>query len=110
MVLKIIFGFPVLIYLKEKPYKKQNRYIKISTNILNRSAIQLQHTLKDIKEFPGLGKFLIARFWYSWAMYTASTFTSLYILETIGLSERQIQYLIFTGIVTAIPSALIWGN
>ncbi len=109
-ILIIIFGIPILFYLKEKPNKKQNRYINISTNILKRSAIQLKHTLKDIKEFPGLAKFLIARFWYSWAMYTASTFTSLYILETIGLSERQIQYLLFTGIITAIPSALIWGK
>ena len=109
-ILIIVFGIPILVYLKEKPYKKQNRYIKISENILQRSYVQLKHTLKDIKEFPGLRKFLIARFWYSWAMYTASTFTSLYILETIGLSERQIQYLIFTGIITAIPSALIWGK
>ena len=109
-ILIIVFGIPILIYLKEKPYKNQNRYIEISENLLQRSYVQLKHTLRDIKEFPGLRKFLIARFWYSWAMYTASTFTSLYILETIGLSERQIQYLIFTGIITAIPSALIWGK
>ena len=109
-ILIIVFGIPILIYLKEKPYKNQNRYIQISENLLQRSYVQLKHTLRDIKEFPGLRKFLIARFWYSWAMYTASTFTSLYILETIGLSERQIQYLIFTGIITAIPSALIWGK
>ena len=71
---------------------------------------QISHTLDDIKDFPGLRQFLIARFWYSWALYTASTFTSLYILETIGMSEREIQYLILTGIITAIPSALIWGK
>ena len=63
-ILIIVFGIPILIYLKEKPYKNQNRYIKISENLLQRSYIQLKHTLKDIKEFPGLRKFLIARFWY----------------------------------------------
>tara|TARA_B100000700_G_scaffold99582_1_gene112086 strand:+ start:7305 stop:8528 length:1224 start_codon:yes stop_codon:yes gene_type:complete len=109
-ILIIIFGIPILIFLKEKPQEIQNRYLKTSKSLSKRFLNQISRTLIDIKDFPGLGKFLIARFWYSWALYTASTFTSLYILETIGMSERQIQYLIFTGIVTAIPSALIWGK
>jgi len=106
----ILFGIPILIFLNEKPQQIQNRYIKSSQKLLIRFVKQLSDTISHIKEFPGLGRFLLARFWYSWALYTASTFTSLYILETIGMSERQIQYLIFTGIVTAIPSALVWGK
>ena len=109
-ILIIIFGIPILIFLNEKPQEIQNRYLKTSKSLSKRFLNQISRTLIDIKDFPGLGKFLIARFWYSWALYTASTFTSLYILETIGMSEREIQYLIFTGIVTAIPSALIWGK
>ena len=109
-ILIIIFGIPILIFLNEKPQEIQNRYLQTSKSLSKRFLNQISRTLIDIKDFPGLGKFLIARFWYSWALYTASTFTSLYILETIGMSEREIQYLIFTGIVTAIPSALIWGK
>mgnify|MGYP001175721875 CR=1 FL=1 len=109
-ILIVIFGIPILIFLNEKPQEIQNRYLKTSKSLSKRFLNQISRTLIDIKDFPGLGKFLIARFWYSWALYTASTFTSLYILETIGMSEREIQYLIFTGIVTAIPSALIWGK
>ncbi len=109
-ILIIIFGIPILIFLNEKPQEIKNRYLKTSKSLSKRFLNQISRTLIDIKDFPGLGKFLIARFWYSWALYTASTFTSLYILETIGMSEREIQYLIFTGIVTAIPSALIWGK
>ena len=109
-LLIIFFGIPILIFLKEKPQQIQNRYLKSSDSLIIRFINQISHTLDDIKDFPGLRQFLIARFWYSWALYTASTFTSLYILETIGMSEREIQYLILTGIITAIPSALIWGK
>ena len=35
-ILIIIFGIPILFYLKEKPYQKQNRYMKISTNIFKK--------------------------------------------------------------------------
>ena len=109
-LLIIFFGIPILIFLKEKPQQIQNRYLTSSDSLIIRFINQISHTLDDIKDFPGLRQFLIARFWYSWALYTASTFTSLYILETIGMSEREIQYLILTGIITAIPSALIWGK
>ena len=109
-LLIIFFGIPILIFLKEKPQQIQNRYLISSDSLIIRFINQISHTLDDIKDFPGLRQFLIARFWYSWALYTASTFTSLYILETIGMSEREIQYLILTGIITAIPSALIWGK
>ena len=109
-LLIIFFGIPILIFLKEKPQQIQNRYLKSADSLIIRFINQISHTLDDIKDFPGLRQFLIARFWYSWALYTASTFTSLYILETIGMSEREIQYLILTGIITAIPSALIWGK
>ncbi|MFL2762799.1 MAG: MFS transporter [Dehalococcoidia bacterium] len=109
-LLIIFFGIPILIFLKEKPQEIQNRYLTSSESLIKRFINQISHTLEDIKDFPGLNRFLIARFWYSWALYTASTFTSLYILETIGMSEREIQYLILTGIITAIPSALIWGK
>ena len=70
---------------------------------------QLKASLVDLPKSRGLIRFLVARFWYNWSLYTASTFAVLYGTGAVGLSPREVQLVLLVGIVVAIPSGFFWG-
>ena len=53
--------------------------------------------------------FLVARFWYFSSIYAGSVFAVLYGVETVDLTERQVQLILAVGIVFGIPSGAVWG-
>ncbi len=55
-------------------------------------------------------RFLIARFWYLWAVNAASAFAVLYGIGTVKLSEIQVQLVLLTGILSGIPMGALWGR
>ena len=54
--------------------------------------------------------FLIARFWYLWAISAASFFAVLYGINTVNLTEREVQLVLLVGIITGIPMGALWGR
>ena len=54
-------------------------------------------------------KFLISRFWYLWAVNAASSFAVLYAIQTVKMSETEVQMILVIGIVTGIPMGAFWG-
>ena len=53
--------------------------------------------------------FLFARFWYFSSIYAGSVFAVLYGVETVDLTEREVQLILAVGIVFGIPSGAVWG-
>ncbi|PKB59864.1 MAG: hypothetical protein BZY65_02835 [SAR202 cluster bacterium Ae2-Chloro-G2] len=53
--------------------------------------------------------FLIARFWYLWAISAASFFAVLYGVNTVNLTEREVQLVLLVGIITGVPMGALWG-
>ena len=54
-------------------------------------------------------KFLISRFWYLWAVNAASSFAVLYAIQTVKMSETEVQMILVIGIVTGFPMGAFWG-
>jgi len=54
--------------------------------------------------------FLFARFWYFSSIYAGSVFAVLYGVETVDLTEREVQFILAIGIVFGIPSGALWGR
>ena len=54
-------------------------------------------------------RFLISRFWYLWAVNAASSFAVLYAVQTVKMSETEVQMILVIGIVTGIPMGAFWG-
>jgi UMF1 family MFS transporter len=54
-------------------------------------------------------RFLISRFWYLWAVNAASSFAVLYAVQTVKMSETEVQMILAIGIVTGIPMGAFWG-
>ena len=106
-LLYLLIAVPLLVLLKERP-----RPVQALTLVKRVSGTfgQLRTTLSGIHRFPGLLRFLVARFWYVWSLNTASTFAILYGTETIGFTAREVEVVLLLGIVVAIPSGLVWGR
>ena len=70
---------------------------------------QLRLTLGEVRQFPGLLRFLMARFWYAWSFQTAAFFAILYGTETVGFTARQVEFVFLLGMLVAVLSSFIWG-
>ena len=98
---------PLMILLRERAHEA----VVLSVSGIGRGTLaQLRTTLAHLDRFPGLLRFLIARFWYTWGVNTASTFSVLYATGTVGLSTREVELVILVGIMAAIPSGFVWGR
>ena len=102
----VLVSMPLLILFKET--KGDTAPLSVA-RALKDTASQLSSALSRIRQFPGLSQFLVARFWYTWSFYTASTFAVLYGTQTVGFGPRQVQLFLLAGILVAIPSGFVWG-
>ena len=102
----IIVSIPIVVWLKESPRSRNTSSMSGSVWM---ALIQLKTSLTDLPSSPGLLRFLVARFWYMWSLFTASTFAVLYGTESVGFSEREVQLVLLVGLLVAIPSGLSWG-
>ena len=103
----LLFALPIFILLNE-----QRRQVLSSTVLSNvkQAFFQLGGNLRRIHRFPGLRRFLIARFLYGMGINTGVAFAVVYASETIGLSDREIQLILLAGISIAIPGGVLWGT
>ena len=106
-VLFLLFALPTFLLLKERP-----REVVASTS-LDKVVLgfqQLVGNLRRLDQFPGLRRFLIARFFYAVGINTAVVFAVVYASKTIGLSDREIYFVLVAGTCVAMPSAVLWGR
>jgi UMF1 family MFS transporter len=75
-----------------------------------RSFGQVRATIGHAREVPGLGRFLLGRFFYSDAVNTIIVVMSVVAVRVVGLSEQQ--YLMVTVLLTvvAITASFGWGR
>ncbi|MCE2463735.1 MAG: MFS transporter, partial [Dehalococcoidia bacterium] len=102
----LLFALPIFILLNE-----QRRQVLSSTALIQvkQAFSQLGSNLRRIHRFPGLRRFLVARFLYGMGVNTGVAFAVVYASETIGLSDREIQLILLAGISIAIPCGVLWG-
>jgi UMF1 family MFS transporter len=103
----LLSSLPLFFLLKER---RSSEYSQGLSQQMSQTLVQLRETLGNIGRFPGLARFLVARFWFTWAINTASTFAVLYASETIGFDDRKIQLVLLVGILVAVPCGLAIGR
>lgn len=105
-VVMVLVAVPLTVLLKDR------RPVSYSTSVAGsmvRTWAQLRDSSGDILCSPGLPRFLIARFWYAWSLYTGSAFAVLYATDSVGLSQREVQWVILVAVLVAVPCGLICG-
>jgi UMF1 family MFS transporter len=71
---------------------------------------QTWRTIRSLRDYPGLGRFLAARFFYTDSLATSITVMTVFAVEAIGFGEGE-SNLVFLGLtVAAILGGFMWGR
>ena len=105
----VLFGLlaiPIFLVIRE-PAPAPGARIGLS-DVLG-SWRQLAHTLEHARQHPGLGRFLLGRFFYSDAVNTVIVVMSVVAVRAVGLTESQTALVLLSLTLVAILMSFVWG-
>ena len=106
-VLFLLFALPIFLFLRERA--GDVRPATVGERVYQ-AWRQLSSNLRGLSRFPGLRTYLLSRFLFGLGISTSTGFAVIYASDTIGLTDRDIQVVLFAGISVAIPCGLLWGR
>ena len=106
----------LLMFILVLPLFLSGRYL-IGNTIITEFRVLMLSALKqafmslwEARKKKVWAMFLFARFWYFSSIYAGSVFAVLYGVETVDLTESEVQLILAVGIVFGIPSGAFWGR
>ncbi len=105
-ILFLLFSLPAFIFIEEKI--TSNKKIKI--NIFNSITVVI-NSWKHSRQYEGLSRFLVGRFFYADAINTLiSGLLAVYLVEEVGLTPADSQSILALAIVVSIIGGYIFGK
>ena len=105
-VLFAIFAVPIFVFVKERATSDQRFRLGDVPGAMG----QLPESIRDARAIPGLGRFLVARFFYSDAVNTVIVVMSVIAVRAMDLTTSQFLYVSVLLTVVAIAASFIWGR
>jgi UMF1 family MFS transporter len=103
-ILFLILAMPVFVVLKETPDRKPHDHA------MSAAWQQTWRTVKALGQYPGLGRFLLARFFYTDALNTSIAIMTVFAVRAVGYGESE-SNAVFLGLtLAAIAGGFIWGR
>jgi MFS transporter, UMF1 family len=106
-ILFLAFAIPIFLVVKE-PHVGAER--SMSFGELRHSFGQLRRSIAHAGEVPGLGRFLIGRFFYSDAVNTVIVVMSVVTVKVLGVSETNANLILLSLTFVAIAMSFVWGR
>ena len=105
-ILFLLFSLPAFFFIEEKITTDK----KIKINILNSLSVVI-NSWKHSRQYKGLTRFLVGRFFYADAINTLiSGLLAVYLVEEVGLSPADSQSILALAIVVSIIGGYIFGK
>ena len=105
-ILFLLFSLPAFIFIEEKITSDK----KIKINIFNSITVVI-NSWKHSRQYEGLTRFLIGRFFYADAINTLiSGLLAVYLVEEVGLTPADSQSILALAIVVSIIGGYIFGK
>jgi UMF1 family MFS transporter len=106
MALFAVFAVPIFVFVRERGTGAPS----FTWAAARGSFTQIGRTVDHAREVPGLGRFLLGRFFYSDAVNTIIVVMSVVAVRAMGLTEQQ--YLVVSVLLTvvAITASFGWGR
>ena len=105
-ILFLLFSLPAFFFIEEKITTDK----KIRINILNSLSIVI-NSWKHSRQYEGLTRFLVGRFFYADAINTLiSGLLAVYLVEEVGLTPADSQSILALAIVVSIIGGYIFGK
>jgi UMF1 family MFS transporter len=102
-----LFAIPIFLIVRETPPRQGQR---LTAAELVGSFGQLRQTIDHAREVPGLGRFLLGRFFYSDAVNTVIVVMSVVAKEAKGLTPAETNLLLLSLTVVAVAASFGWGR
>jgi MFS transporter, UMF1 family len=103
-LLFIVFALPCFLFVRERV--RARRFTMAAIPAAGRQVVQ---TFRDIRHFPGLGRFMIGRVFYTDAVNTVIIFMGIYVVQEVGFTTAQATLVMLTALAFAVPGGFIWG-
>jgi len=105
-VLFLVFAIPIFLVVREPTPAVRER---MSGRELLGAFGQLRESIAHARAVPGLGRFLVGRFFYSDAVNTVIVVMSVVTVATLGVSPATANIILLLLTVVAIAMSFVWG-
>jgi UMF1 family MFS transporter len=102
----LVFAIPIFVFVREPNRADEPR---ITARDVVESFGQLRLTIQHARGVPGLGRFLVGRFFYSDAVNTVIVVMSVVTTEALGVSDRDANTILLGLTLVAIAASFGWG-
>jgi UMF1 family MFS transporter len=103
-ILFLAFALPCFLFVRERV-----RARRFSAQAVPAAVRQVAQTFRGIRRFPGLGRFLIGRVFYTDAVNTVIAFMGIYVTNEVGFSTEQAIVIMLVATAFAVPGGMVWG-
>jgi len=102
----LLFALPCFLFVREK-HRSDGQ--ALSPTLVKSAVSELTHTLTRVRQYPGLGRFLVGRIFYADAANTLIAFMGIYVTMEVGFAETETQILLLAGIAAGVVGGFCWG-
>ncbi len=102
----LLFALPCFVFVRERARAGAEPFGAVAAR---RALTELRGTVRRVREYPDLRRFLVGRVFYTDAANTSIAFMGIYVTNEVGFTERQAQYVLLAGIAAALVGALAAG-
>ncbi|MFL5684948.1 MAG: MFS transporter [Chloroflexota bacterium] len=101
-----VFAIPIFVFVREA--RRADEPPMTAHDVIE-SFGQLRLTIQHARTVPGLGRFLLGRFFYSDAVNTVIVVMSVVTTEALGVSDRDANTILLGLTIVAIAMSFVWG-
>ncbi len=105
-LLFLVFAIPIFLVVRERPSQTER---PLGVRDVIESFGQLRVSIAHAREVPGLGRFLVGRFFYSDAVNTVIVVMSVVTTKALGVSDATANVILLGLTVVAIGMSFVWG-
>ena len=102
----LLFALPAFLFIKERPRK----VLAGSPPAVSQTLRRMIDAWRKTRDYEGVTRFLVARFFYTDAMNTVFIFVAIFARTEMGFSDLETDILTLIGIVMALVGALVAGR
>lgn len=105
-LLFLLFAIPAFIFIDER--RREEKRFDLAA--VRAAARQVGETARSVREFPGLTRFLIGRFFYTDAVNTVILFMGVYVSNEIGFTSQEVTRVLLIAISCAFIGGVLFGR
>ena len=105
-LLFLVFAIPIFVFVRE-PAPPAGRRLTVAEVVA--AFGQLRRSIAHARSVPGLGRFLVGRFFYSDAVNTVIVVMTVVTVKVLGVTDATANVILLSLTLVAIAMSFVWG-